>query len=72
MHVKAIDQMVAARLAIDDRQGELSSCIDFSSAEAVRQGDGVFSKSSGIPALPGWLGKLPRGFVVTPRVESGE
>jgi hypothetical protein len=37
---------------------ELKSWIRFGDSEAVRAGDGLFSRSSGNPALPRWLGSL--------------
>jgi hypothetical protein len=49
---------------------ELKSWIRFSGADAVRQGDGLFSKSSGNPAVPHWLGQLLFGFVFTPEAEN--
>ncbi len=35
---------------------ELKGWIRFSDAEAVRTGDGLFSRSSGNPSIPRWLG----------------
>lgn len=49
---------------------ELKSWIRFSEADAVERGDGLFGKSSGNPALPGWLGNLLFDFVVTPASEN--
>jgi hypothetical protein len=49
---------------------ELESWIRFSGADAVRQGDGLFGKSSGNPAVPDWLGRLMFGFVFTPKGEN--
>jgi hypothetical protein len=37
---------------------ELKSWIRFDDAEAVRTGDGLFSKTTGNPAVPRWLGSL--------------
>ena len=39
---------------------ELKAWIRFNGAQAVDTGDGLFAKSSGNPAMPGWLG--PRMF----------
>ncbi len=37
---------------------ELKSWIRFSDAEAVRTGDGLFSRASGSPVLPSWIGQM--------------
>lgn len=37
---------------------ELKAWIRFSDAEAVRTGDGLFSRSTGNPSVPRWLGSL--------------
>jgi nitroreductase len=44
---------------------ELKSWIRFSYAEAVASGDGLFAAASGNPVVPGPLGRLLFGFVVT-------
>jgi hypothetical protein len=49
---------------------ELESWIRFNGADAVRMGDGLFSKSSGNPEVPAWLGGLMFGFVFTPKAEN--
>jgi hypothetical protein len=49
---------------------ELKAWIRFSEGDAVRLGDGLFSKSSGNPAVPAWLGKLMFDFVVTEKGEN--
>jgi hypothetical protein len=49
---------------------ELKAWIRFNGADAVRLGDGLFSKSSGNPEVPGWLGRLMFGFVFTPKAEN--
>jgi hypothetical protein len=49
---------------------ELKAWIRFNGADAVRFGDGLFSKSSGNPEVPAWLGGLMFGFVVTPKSEN--
>ena len=37
---------------------ELKAWIRFADAEAVRMGDGLFSRASGNPSVPRWLGSL--------------
>lgn len=49
---------------------ELKHWIRFNGAEAVRLGDGLFSKSSGNPEVPAWLGDLMFGFFFTPKAEN--
>jgi hypothetical protein len=49
---------------------ELTSWIRFSEAEAVRAGDGLFSRSTGNPAVPRWLGNLFVAALLTPRSEN--
>jgi hypothetical protein len=49
---------------------ELKRWIRFNGAEAVRRGDGLFSKSSGNPELPSWLGSLMFGLFFTTRTEN--
>jgi hypothetical protein len=49
---------------------ELESWVRFNGADAVRLGDGLFSKSSGNPEVPAWLGGLMFGFVFTPKAEN--
>ncbi len=44
---------------------ELKSWIRFSYGEALSTRDGLFSKSSGNPVLPGWIGRLIFGQVFT-------
>lgn len=44
---------------------ELKSWIRFDYDEALSTGDGLFSKSSGNPVLPGWIGRLIFGQVFT-------
>lgn len=51
---------------------ELKRWIRFNGAEAVRLGDGLFSKSSGNPEVPAWLGDLMFGFFFTPKAENEE
>ncbi len=49
---------------------ELRQWIRFSSADAVRLGDGLFARSSGNPDVPAWLGGLMFGFFFTPKAEN--
>jgi hypothetical protein len=49
---------------------ELKAWIRFNGADAVRLGDGLFSKSSGNPEGPAWLGGLMFGFFFTPKAEN--
>ena len=44
---------------------ELKSWLRFNFAEAVATDDGLFSKTTGAPTLPSWLGRLIFGLVVT-------
>lgn len=54
-----------AQLADPAFVSELKSWIRFNGADAVRTRDGLFSVSSGNPALPTWLGNLAFGWVFT-------
>jgi hypothetical protein len=49
---------------------ELKAWIRFNGADAVRLGDGLFSKSSGNPETPAWLGSLMFGLFFTPKAEN--
>lgn len=49
---------------------ELKSWIRFNGADAVRTGDGLYSVSSGSPAIPTWLGEIAFGWFFTPKGES--
>ena len=49
---------------------ELKSWIRFNGADAVRTRDGLFSVSSGNPAIPAWLGDLAFGWFFTARSEN--
>ena len=44
---------------------ELKAWLRFNDAEALETYDGLFSKASGNPTLPSWLGRLIFGLVVT-------
>ncbi len=48
---------------------ELRSWIRFSDAEAVAKGDGLFSRASGSPSVPRWLGTAMLKFFFTPKSE---
>ena len=43
---------------------------DGSDGEAVSTGDGLFSRASGIPAMPRWLGSRVMDLLFTPKSES--
>jgi Nitroreductase family len=49
---------------------ELKAWIRFNGTDAVRLGDGLFSKSSGNPEVPAWLGGLMFGVFFTPKAEN--
>jgi hypothetical protein len=49
---------------------ELKDWVRFSHAQAVESGDGLFSKSSGNPSLPPWLGGRLFDFFFTEKVEN--
>ena len=44
---------------------ELKTWLRFNDAEALATDDGLFSKTSGNPTLPSWLGRLIFGLIVT-------
>lgn len=48
---------------------ELKTWIRFSSDEAIRTGDGLFTGASGNPAMPRWLGSRLMGLFFTPKSE---
>jgi hypothetical protein len=49
---------------------ELKTWIRFSEAEAVHTGDGLFSRTTGNPAVPRWLGTRLLGAFLTPTSEN--
>ena len=49
---------------------ELKAWIRFGADEALRTGDGLFTGTSGNPALPRWLGSRIMGLFFTPKSES--
>jgi hypothetical protein len=49
---------------------ELKAWIRFNGADAAQLGDGLFSKSSGSPEVPAWLGGLMFGVFFTPKAEN--
>lgn len=51
-------------------KSELKSWIRFNSSEAIQKGDGLFSKSTGNPAAPHWLGSLLFDFTFSARSEN--
>ena len=70
---KVLEQVVQANTSqIADPQfvHELKSWIRFNSSEAVLTRDGLFSLTSGNPAIPSWLGRLAFSKFFTPEVEN--
>lgn len=70
---KILSYLVAGNSAqIDDVAfvNELKSWIRFSYGEALSTRDGLFSKSSGNPVLPGWIGRLIFSQVFTKDAEN--
>jgi hypothetical protein len=70
---KVLEQVVQANTSqIADPQfvHELKSWIRFNSSEAVLTRDGLFSLTSGNPAIPNWLGRLAFSKFFTPEVEN--
>lgn len=59
-----------AQLADPAFVSELKSWIRFNGTDAVRTRDGLFSVSSGNPALPGWLGELAFDWLFTAKGEN--
>jgi hypothetical protein len=51
---------------------ELKTWIRFSDDEAVRYGDGLFSRPMGNPAVPRWLGNRLFNVFLTPEKENGK
>ena len=49
---------------------ELKTWIRFNGADAVRTRDGLYSASSGRPAIPAWIGDLAFGWFFTPKSEN--
>lgn len=49
---------------------ELEAWIRFNKTEAVRTGDGLFSRSTGNPPVPRWLGTRLLGALLTPKSEN--
>ncbi len=52
-----------------DFRRELVRWLRFDDADAVRHGDGLFSRCAGRPALPGWLARPLAGLLVTARAQ---
>lgn len=59
-----------AQLADQAFVRELKSWIRFNGTDAVRTRDGLFSVSSGNPAIPAWLGDLAFGWFFTAKGEN--
>jgi hypothetical protein len=51
---------------------ELASWLRFNPAEAMRNGDGLFSASSGNPLLPSWIGRAIFPMVFKESIETGK
>ena len=49
---------------------ELKTWLRFNYAEALKTDDGLFSKASGAPTLPSWLGRLLFNFIVSKNSEN--
>ncbi len=49
---------------------ELKNWIRFNEADALATGDGLFSRSSGSPTLPGWLGNLLLSMVLSEKSDN--
>ncbi len=60
----------AAQMADPAFINELKAWIRFNGADAVRTKDGLFSVSSGNPAIPRWLGELAFGWFFTTQGEN--
>lgn len=70
---EVLSYLVAGNSAqIDDAAfvNELKSWIRFSYGEALSTRDGLFSKSSGSPVLPGWIGRLMFSQVFKKKAEN--
>ncbi|WP_198674917.1 Acg family FMN-binding oxidoreductase [Rhodoferax ferrireducens] len=70
---KVLEYVVAGNTAqINDPAflAELKAWIRFGHEEAVRTGDGLFSGSTGNPAVPRWLGSRMMGLFFTPKSEN--
>ena len=68
-----LDHMVqgtTAQMADPAFVKELKAWIRFNGPDAVRTRDGLYSVSSGNPALPSWLGELAFGWFFTPKGEN--
>jgi hypothetical protein len=48
---------------------ELKKWVRFNQADALRTGDGLFTRSSGHPSVPAWLGQWAFERLITPRGE---
>jgi hypothetical protein len=70
---RVLEQVVqgnTAQLADQAFVSELQSWIRFNGTDAVRTRDGLFSVSSGNPAIPAWLGNLAFGWFFTAKGEN--
>lgn len=60
----------SAQLDDDAFVGEFKSWMRFSYSDILAKRDGLFSKSSGNPAIPGWLGRMLFSRVFTKEAEN--
>ena len=68
-----LDQVVqanTAQMADPAFVKELKTWIRFNGTEAVRTGDGLFSATTGSPAIPTWLGELAFGWLLRAKSEN--
>lgn len=63
-------QSNTAQMADPAFVNELKTWIRFNGTEAVRTGDGLFSLTTGNPAIPTWLGQLAFGMFYKPKGEN--
>lgn len=73
---RAMEQVLEYVVAGDTAQlndpafvAELKAWVRFSTDEAIRTGDGLYSRASGNPSVPRWLGSRLMGWVVTPKAD---
>jgi hypothetical protein len=70
---KVLDYVVAGNTAqLNDPAfvEELKAWLRFSADEALREGDGLFSGTTGNPVLPRWLGSRMMDLLLTPKSEN--
>jgi hypothetical protein len=70
---RVLDQVVqanTAQMADPAFVKELKAWIRFNGADAVRTGDGLFSATTGNPAIPTWLGEIAFGLLFREKSEN--